>query len=307
MTTKDEDNTDNKGLNLPAIGAVTDWASQYRQNFIDIDDALKNVFTDRIAKPIVEAAVIEGDVVGGEELTKIDGAGLGINDDGELVLTAEFDGIEGLTNPLVENVDADGFDIENVGDFSSQNATIDGTTSTEALEAEGINNIVLVQNGDDLQSKIDEGGPGSLVFVEPGTYQSSDRYEPYPNQTIKGYSRDSVVLSVDDSSTGINFNANDAEGATVRDLTVNSPDAESGIIFSNRVETTINNVRVVGGGDGEGIRTREDRSRVIGCYVDPVDGDEISFESDNGICDQNIVNGTVSISGENVEGSNVTY
>jgi len=85
---------------------------------LDIDGFdLNNIGTTN-TDSIRSLSDIDGSVVS-NTLSQIDGAGLSIID-GDLVVTAEFEGIQGLTNPLVENLNADGYDINNAGTVNAQ-------------------------------------------------------------------------------------------------------------------------------------------------------------------------------------------
>lgn len=202
-------------------------------------------------------------------------------------------------------LDLAGEDIENANVVNASTGEF-GSVNTDDL-----NGIVLVESGDDLQTKLDEGGSGSLVLVKPGTYESSSRFKLYTDQTVRGYSRDAVILrnTASDGFGAVNFNDNDAVGAVLRGVTCEAPNqTSSGVIFSNRIECSIINIRVSGGTAGAfGIQAADDRAEVTGCRVESVGGDEISVSGSNSFVGGNIVNGTVSISGANVEGTNVTY
>ena len=83
--TSDETTTDALQLNLPGIGIVTDWATQYRQNFIAIDDYLSGTKeVPSLAVTEVGGGVIGDHPVGQDTLTDFTGTGLYIDSTGAL-------------------------------------------------------------------------------------------------------------------------------------------------------------------------------------------------------------------------------
>lgn len=74
--------TDGIGLNLPGIGIVTDWATQYRQNFEQIDDIMQGY--EEV--PGFATARIEGQVTnsGTAFIENFQGQNLNIDDLGNL-------------------------------------------------------------------------------------------------------------------------------------------------------------------------------------------------------------------------------
>jgi hypothetical protein len=95
---------------------------------------------------------IYGDVTNFSVLDLLQGPGLTIDSNGRLAVTAEIaDNIDGLTNPLVEALNADGYDINNAGIIDAQGLRSDlqEITSTSDL-SDGEAGFYYVANDDDV-------------------------------------------------------------------------------------------------------------------------------------------------------------
>jgi hypothetical protein len=95
---------------------------------------------------------IYGDVTNFTVLDLVQGPGLTIDSNGRLAVTAEVaDNISGLSNPLVADIDAAGYDINNAGIFDGQGLRSDlqEVTSTSDL-TDGEPGFYYVQNDDDV-------------------------------------------------------------------------------------------------------------------------------------------------------------
>lgn len=78
--TSDETTTNALNFNLPGIGVVTDWASQYRANFQALDDYLSG--TNQV--PAMDLAELQGPVAGGGTIGNLVGQNLSVDDSGTL-------------------------------------------------------------------------------------------------------------------------------------------------------------------------------------------------------------------------------
>lgn len=84
MTSQDT-NTSTIGLNLPGIGIVTNWATQYRENFQQLDA----IFAGSEEVPAMAVQEIGGSIVGDhpanqDTITDLTGSGLFIDSTGTL-------------------------------------------------------------------------------------------------------------------------------------------------------------------------------------------------------------------------------
>lgn len=79
-----------------------------------------------------ELTSIDGSILSDSgPLSRIDGAGLSI-EDGDMVVTAEFEDIEGMSNPATDDLDMDGYDIEQIGHGQAESLHTDALEITDA-------------------------------------------------------------------------------------------------------------------------------------------------------------------------------
>lgn len=78
----DERTTTEMDFNLPLIGGTTDWATQYRENFMKLDD----IFTGFERAFAIELVQLEGPVTGvqDQEIENFSGQNLNVDADGNL-------------------------------------------------------------------------------------------------------------------------------------------------------------------------------------------------------------------------------
>lgn len=78
--TSEDTTTSNVGLNLPGIGVRTNWATQYRENFQQLDA----IFAGNEVIPAIAANEIGGGIAGQSAITNLVGSGLFVDDSGTL-------------------------------------------------------------------------------------------------------------------------------------------------------------------------------------------------------------------------------
>ena len=236
---------------------------------LDIDGFdLNNIGTTN-TDSIRSLSDIDGSVVS-NTLSQIDGAGLSIID-GDLVVTAEFEGIQGLTNPLVENLNADGYNINNVG-----------TVDAQALEAEQISNTVVYASPfSDLESAISKAESENIptVVVAPGEFELDDTFSLDVN--LIGSGIDQTTIHCDEIDLG-----DRVDNVRIAHLTVTGSNNANAPILTRGDGVVMDTIRVKNENEtgNETIRTLSDRTTIIKCVIeaeDPSETDVLRLSSDN--------------------------
>ncbi|MXV62083.1 hypothetical protein GS429_08415 [Natronorubrum sp. JWXQ-INN-674] len=165
-----EDETTANGLNLPAIGIPTDWASQYRENFKKLQQMLFGGSSDlevqSVTAEVLESENVEaddlvvfrvgGDVVAGGTIRQFDGGGLEVDSDGRLRVTEPPDGDwDGMSNPATADLDMDGYNVEDAGTVAG--GTVRGEDEWEPPVYETL---------EDAEASADQMRQGGFVWVE---------------------------------------------------------------------------------------------------------------------------------------------
>jgi hypothetical protein len=113
--------------------------------------------------------------------------------------------------------------------------------------------IVVVETGDDFQTKINDAGQNGTVLVSPGTHIVNSELTLENYQTIVGVG-EGTVLKLSDSSSHSIFGGTGRHHLDVRNLTVDMNDSggASGRVFdaTDVYQVNVENVRVENGGVG---------------------------------------------------------
>ena len=193
-----------------------------------------------------------------EEIQQLDGAGLFVDDDGRLSVNSDvFDGdIEGLSNPLTEDLDAAGYNIDNAFSVSTEDVDAD-SVNTDHTDSNSINTDRAYDAGnfDTLQDAIDaaESDGVEIVTAPAGSYGA---IVIPPGMSVLGPGVDSALSGGSDTQPAVEFAGNRGQlsGFTVENdeglnITI---DGNDNILFNARMR-----------GDNREMEIGGERNRIV--------------------------------------------